>query len=228
MATSSRETSISKIVEKIVENDPILRECIASGIVNYSSIARMIKPIVDREVGSDVSVQSIKVALIRLASRINPLDTTRIEKILADTSIEVKTKVSIITYDSTLYKDVIRLSSGINSARFLSIVTGITNVTVIISEEQVKTFLDNIQAKPLLYLDNLTALVLVSPVENIYTPGFIAYVTTVLAQAGINIIQVTSSYSETVIIVSSEDTLKAFTLLNELIARARKKLYVVK
>ncbi|MGC9012748.1 ACT domain-containing protein, partial [Thermogladius sp.] len=63
----------------------------------------------------------------------------------------------------------------------------------------------------------------VSPVENVYTPGLIAYVTSLLAQAGINIVQITSSYSETMMVVSPEDTVKASNVLNDAISRARKK-----
>ena len=218
-----RRESITGVVERIVENSPLLKECLASGVANYSSVARMIKPVVDEELGFDASVESIKVALVRLSRKMSPLDVSSVEKILGETSIEVKTRVTVMTYDSSSTRDVLRVVSGVQGARFLSVVTGITNVTVMVGDEQARLFTEGVGSKPLFYQGGLTAIVLVSPVENVYTPGLIAYITSLLAQTWINIIQITSSYSETVIVVSPEDTMKAFNVLNDAVSRARKK-----
>jgi hypothetical protein len=216
------ESSVSRVVEKIVENNPVLKECLASGLANYSRVARAIKRFVDEELGGEASIESIKVALIRLARRLSPMNVSNIERILRETSIEVKTKVSVLTYDSSALREIVRIAGSLQGTRFLSIVTGITSITVMVGDEQSKTFL-NIGSKPLFQQSGLTAILLVSPVENIYTPGLIAYVTTILAQSNINIIQITSSYSETIIVISPEDTMKAFSILSEAIARARGK-----
>ncbi|MGC9012571.1 MAG: hypothetical protein ACP5VX_06400, partial [Thermogladius sp.] len=133
-----KKESITGVVERIIENSPLLKECLASGVANYSSVARMIKPVVDEELGFDASVESIKVALVRLSRKMSPLDVSSVEKILGETSIEVKTRVTVITYDSSSTRDVLRVVSGVQGARFLSVVTGITNVTVMVGDEQAR------------------------------------------------------------------------------------------
>jgi hypothetical protein len=222
-ALETGESSVSRAVEKIVENNPVLKECLASGLANYSRAARAIKRFVDEELREDASIESIKVALVRLARRLSPMNVSSVERILRETSIEVKTKVSVLTYDLVALREIVRIAGSLQGTRFLSIVTGITSITVMVGDEQAKTFLDNIVSKPLFQQSGLTAVLLVSPVENIYTPGLIAYITTILAQSNINIIQITSSYSETIIVISPEDTMKAFSILSEAIARARGK-----
>ena len=65
-------------------------------------------------------------------------------------------------------------------------------------------------------------LVIVSPKDVVEVPGFIAHVTGILASNGINISQIESVYTDTILVMKLDDALKAFQLLREAIEVAKK------
>jgi len=68
---------------------------------------------------------------------------------------------------------------------------------------------------------NLVAIIVVSPPEIMFVPGVVAYITAVMAHNNINILHIESSYTDTVIVVSKEDALRAFSVISEHVELAR-------
>ena len=71
------------------------------------------------------------------------------------------------------------------------------------------------QSEILDIIDNQSALVLVSPIDIITTPGVINYVTGLLAFNEINVTQILGSYTDTIIVINRADALKAFQVLEQ-------------
>ena len=69
-----------------------------------------------------------------------------------------------------------------------------------------------------------SAVVIVSPREIITTPGFVAYITSLLARHQINITQIESCHTDTVLILDQENALRAFQILEEALTLAKKAL----
>ena len=70
-------------------------------------------------------------------------------------------------------------------------------------------------------LEDQTAIVMVSPEEITRTPGVIAYITSALANNGINITQIISCHRETVIVCDRSEASRAYTVLENIISSAR-------
>ena len=60
---------------------------------------------------------------------------------------------------------------------------------------------------------NLVALILLSPERVEVTPGFVAFITQLLASRSINIVEFISCSTNTIIILDTPDALHAFSLL---------------
>ncbi|MCP4647585.1 MAG: hypothetical protein GY852_07605, partial [bacterium] len=58
--------SISKTVEEVVQEQPILLWSIEAGVINYSAAAEYLKPTVERRLKKKVSAESILMGLRRL------------------------------------------------------------------------------------------------------------------------------------------------------------------
>ncbi|MEM4617680.1 MAG: ACT domain-containing protein, partial [Ignisphaera sp.] len=71
-----------------------------------------------------------------------------------------------------------------------------------------------------------SAIVIVSPIEIMYTPGVLSYITNILALNGINIVHIESCYTDTIIVVSREDLIKAFQVLSKHIDISKKLLTI--
>jgi hypothetical protein len=221
------ERSLAEIVRSIVDSDPELRACLARGVVNYSELARKLKPLVEEASGLPASVEAVKTALIRYARKLREAGTTpgrRLLEILARSSLELRTNIVVATVRlhalPKLAPEVVKL---MGRARLLLILQGINTVTLIVSGEEFSEVERLLEADDIVDIQrNQTVIVVVSPPEVVRTPGFMAYVTGILAANGINISQVESVYTDTILVLSHRDAMKAFTLLEQAVKTARK------
>ena len=65
--------------------------------------------------------------------------------------------------------------------------------------------------------DGQSAIILISPEENIRTPGFIYLLTSVLSYNGINITQIISCHKDTVFVFERKDAIRAYDVLENFI-----------
>ena len=59
-------SNISKIIEKEISSSPFLEESIAEDLINISSLARMLKPKVEAELGKEVKTGALVMAINRM------------------------------------------------------------------------------------------------------------------------------------------------------------------
>jgi len=86
-------------------------------------------------------------------------------------------------------------------------------ISVIISSEELDIpYIVHVQVS-----SNLVALILISPPRVEDTPGFVAFITSLLASREINIVEFISCSTNTVIILDQADALNAFSLLQNYI-----------
>ncbi len=213
--------SITRSVKAIVDNDLAFQDALQRGYVNYSAMARMIKPSISAILGRDVSIDSIVTALKRIrSSYITP--SKGISSIIAGSKVNVRTdvaKVSIIKTRSTIEKISIPLREYYDS--FISVSEGIKSVTMIFDDiilEKMKTLFNE---HILEYEDDLAAIIVESPEEIIKTPGCALVFYNQLARRRINIEDTISCYTDTIIVVKMDDVARAFNALTELIVENR-------
>ncbi|NPA05760.1 MAG: ACT domain-containing protein [Crenarchaeota archaeon] len=219
-------TSVAEAVRRVVDSDPCLRECLAKGIINYSELARRLLPAIERLTGSRPSFESVKMAAIRyaekLASSMEGIEGS-IVSLLSMSALEVRTGISVLTVRiGALRKLAGLVGELLGSARFFAMMQSLTSVTVIVDDEHLPMVRSVLSDDDIidLYRDQ-AALVIVSPKHIVSTPGFIAYVSSLLARNGINITQIESCHTDTVLIISKKDLLQAFELLTSAIEMAR-------
>lgn len=220
------KTSISELVRSVLEISPCMVESIEKGYANYSRLAGLIAEVIRSRYHISCSPEAVKMAILRTRNKIHLYPQFRkILEILASTSIEVKTNLIILTYDVTLFKEIAKIANELaGKTRFLSMTQSVGNITIITNSEIYDYIKKSIKAEPLLDIMDVSALILISPPENIKTPGFIAYITMILAQQGINIIQIVSAHNDTILVVNKQDAVKAFNIIERLIEDARRTL----
>jgi len=220
--------SLSGIVRRIVDADPCIRECLARGVVNYSELARRIKPLVEAESGRGASLEALKAALLRYSHRLKSGEQEtpqhRLLEVLARSALELRTGVVVATVRLHVLPKLAQVVAElIGKSRLLFLMQSITSVTVTVSSEYFDEIVRRLGEESFIeiYRDH-AVLVIVSPREVIEVPGFIAHVTGILARNGINISQIESVHTDTILVMKLEDALKAFQLLREAIEVAKK------
>ncbi|AFL66820.1 ACT domain-containing protein [Desulfurococcus amylolyticus] len=216
-------TSVSNIVREIVESDPCLVEALSNGYVNYSKLSERLAEVIREEYGVSCTPSSIKMSLLRSRSSVARQSLkSRIFRVLARSSIELKTGLAIVTYDYTVLHKVFKSVHELaGRTRFISISQGIDNITIIVNTELLDDLVGLMDKEPVWLERDVSAIIIVSPIENIETPGFISYITTLLARKGINILQIMSAHSDTIIVIDRKDSVEAFKTLELIILKAK-------
>ena len=220
-------TSVSEAVRRVVEANPSLQECLTSGIVNYSELARKLQPILTSILGRAVSIDAIKMALIRYADKMgrNKLVEfgTRVLEVLARSELEIRTGITVATFSISVLPQIIEMARQlVGKARFFAIMQALTTITIIMDNESFEYIKKLVDERHIVHvMRDQVAVIIVSPIEIIETPGVLAYITSILARNNVNIVQVASCHTDTVLIISKNDLVRTFQLLNEVIELAR-------
>jgi len=210
--------SVAEKVRRVVERDPIVRECLSRGLASISAVSRVIAARIASETGSQPSLSSVKMAVSRLARSLRAGHASRgVEAVLAKSALAVQDRVAVVSLPiSRLDRAVRAVYELAPASRFLQLVESTSAVTLMVSEEDLDRVL-SIVGDPLEVLRDQSAVIVVSPREIIETPGVVAYLTSYLAGYGINITQIVSAYLDTIIVVSRRDAPRAYNALHSLI-----------
>ncbi|MEM1619915.1 MAG: ACT domain-containing protein [Fervidicoccaceae archaeon] len=219
---------IAEVVRKIIDLNIPLLECLRMGVVNYTWASEKIMSEVLKLSGRKrVNVDAIKAALIRYHDELKneaEIERKSVIEVLARSSIELQDDITVITIRrhaaEQLMPDLLRLAS---ESRFFSLVESKRFYTVTISSEDASKIVRKLSEEEVLeQLTGQSIIVLISPHEITTTPGVISHISRHLFNRGINITQVISSYTDTMIVVSRDQAIKALEALQEIVESCRK------
>ena len=190
--------SVAKKVRDHLRNKPYLLEALEKGIANLSELARQIQTELKT---NDTS--AIKAALRRYSEELQKHKQKREERVL-----NLLERSSIAVYDR---KSVMITGKEVNSKTGMK-VDLLDKFVYLLDRSDLP---ERINA--LVKHDNCTMIVVHSPEELEATPGVVAFLTTLLAEQGVNIIEFISCWTETIIVIEKKDSLKVYETLSNLV-----------
>lgn len=212
--------TVPEATKQIIERSRYLVEAMSKDLINYSSLARYIKPELEKMLYKPVSEASIIMAIKRISEEIKPkfapltIFTTTPEMIVRSNLIELTLSNSESL--RTKYKLLSEMYSE-KSKYYFTLTEGVFETTIIISkdlEQQVTTVVHD--EKIVSEKDNLSAITIRLPKENVDTPGVYYFFLKSLAWDGINIVEIVSTPNELSIILEDEEVNAAFGILKSL------------
>jgi aspartokinase len=196
---SDRTKSVAQLVRETINMRPSLLDALKMQIVNYSALARMLQT----EIGEG-SLEAVKAAIIRVSDELETESSLREEMVLSilrESVVRLQDKISVIISSEEL--DIPYIVTAYLTDSYVYVV----------DQTRLKNKLpDHVQVS-----SNLVALILISPPRVEETPGFVAFITSLLASREINIVEFISCSTNTVIILDQADALSAFSLLQNYI-----------
>jgi aspartokinase len=190
-----RTKSVAQVVRETIQMRPSLVDALKMQIVNYSALARMLQS----EIGEG-SLEAVKAAIIRVSDELETekgLQEERVLSILRESVVRLQDKIAVIISQEEL--DIPYLVTAYLTDSYVYVV----------DQTQLKRKLpDFVQVT-----SNLVALILISPPRVESTPGFVAFITSLLSSREINIVEFISCSTNTVIVLDQGDALNAFSLL---------------
>jgi len=213
--------SVASAVRGHILRDPCLLECIARGIVNHSELARRVAEELEADMGKRPSEAAVKMAIHRLVKRVSADESPAVKRILASSALIVQDSVTVITVPRENMQRALSAATALaNRTRFIQVTQGFRTATIVVASEDADNLISQV-GEPVEVVGDQAAIILISPEEIIRTPGFIAFVTGYLSRQGINITQIISCYTETVIVLDSGAASKAYRILHSLISRLK-------
>ena len=214
--------TISSVVEQYIKSKPFLLSSLSQGIINLTSLARIMMPELEAHLGKDVKQGAVVMSLKRLSEELDFKINYKISKVLKNIGeITVRSSLTDFTYviSDTLLDNQAKLISEINKQQdiFYTSSRGV-NETNIVTSTSVEPMVEAIFKNEKLThkIENLSSITVKLPQENISTPGVYYYIFQRLAWEGIIIHEVISTTNEFTIIVSDEQIDVAFKVIKDL------------
>ncbi|MCH4829898.1 MULTISPECIES: aspartate kinase [Flavobacterium] len=214
--------TISSVVENYIRSKPFLLNALSQGIINLTSLARLITEELEAELGKDVKQGAIIMALKRLSEDLSFQVNHKITKVLREIGeITVRSSLNDYTYlvSDSIFQKQAELITELNKRQdvFFTSSRGVNEANIVVSDS-VSELVDKYFKDERLTqkLENLSSITVKLPKENTVTPGIYYFIFQRLAWEGIIIYEVISTSNEFTVLVDDNVVDKAFKIIKDL------------
>ncbi len=190
--------TIAQNVRNYLKNKPYLLEALEKGIVNLSELSRQIQTDLKT---NDTS--AIKAALRRYSEELQKHKKKREEKVL-----QLLKRSNIAVYDA---KSVVITSKQMPTKTGME-VDLMGKFVYLLDRSDLPARISALDKH-----ENCTMIVVHSPRELETTPGVVAFLATLLSEQNINVVEFISCWTETILVVEKQDSLKTYEILSNMV-----------
>ena len=213
--------TISSAVEDYIKSKPFLISALSQGIINLTSLSRIIKSDIEVSLKKEVKYGAIVMALKRLSNELEFRTTFKTVKIIKDIG-DITVRSSLVDYNfkvsDTLLSNQAKLLAKVdNNDDFYTSSRGVNECNIVVSGNLISLVEDVLKNEILLSKqENLSSISIKLPSENVSIPGVYYFVFQRLSWEGINIYEVISTSNEFTILVNEDQVDKAFKVIKDL------------
>jgi hypothetical protein len=214
--------TISSVVEQYIKKKPFLQSALAQGIINLTSLSRIVKPEIEEELGKDIRNGAIVMALKRLSDDLEFRATHKIIKVLKNIGeITVRSSLTDYTFlaSDTILVQQAKLLEAVNQNQdvFYTSSRGVNEINIVISNLMDKTVEELFRAEKCTQkAQELSSITVKLPAENVSVPGIYYFIFQRLAWEGIVLYEVISTTNEFTILVNDDQVDIAFKTIKDL------------
>ncbi len=206
--------NITRLAEAYIESHPSVKDCMRKRLVNYSRLSRQV--IKDSSLKSS-DFDAVLVAARRYFRKLSKSAAAedRIRSLLSRSRIEIKNKIVVVVIDKHIFTDdLLELERRIKKSRnVFYAIEGTDAITIITAA----AFLDDIRSifksGIIKVWADLALVIIASPEEIEETPGVFSYLSALLSDRNINLLEAMSCWSETLFVVAEQDIARVLEAL---------------
>ena len=214
--------TISSVVEDYIRTKPYLSTALSQGIINLTSLSRIIKPDIEKILKKNANNGAIVMSLKRISDNMEFISTHKIIKTLNKIG-DITVRSSLLDYNfkisPTFLASQAKFLTEINDNKesFYTSSRGVSECNIIISSN-LKSFLEKCFEKEFLVnkYENLSSVSIKLPNENVSVPGIYYFIFQRLSWEGVNIREVISTSNEFTILVDEDYVNIAFKVIKDL------------
>jgi aspartokinase len=214
--------SLGKITEELINKSPFLREAMSENLINISSLARKLRPEIEKIAEKEVNEGAIVMAIKRMPPGYYHQLDLKIKNVMGEIGdILVRSNLASFTFENsdTLKEKQLEVVNILNRENdsFFAITRGITETTIIVNSIHTEKITSLFKKEKLTTeSQNLASVTVKLPSINIKLHGVYYYILKHLAWDGINITEIISTSNEFTTVVSQSDIDRAFSILMKL------------
>lgn len=214
--------SLGKITEELINKSPFLREAMSENLINISSLARKLRPEIEKIAEKEVNEGAIVMAIKRMPPGYYHQLDLKIKNVMGEIGdILVRSNLASFTFENsdTLKERQLEVVNILNRENdsFFAITRGITETTIIVNSIHTEKITSLFKKEKLTTeSQNLASVTVKLPSINIKLHGVYYYILKHLAWDGINITEIISTSNEFTTVVSQSDIDRAFSILMKL------------
>ncbi len=188
-----------------------ISDCLDYGVINYSALARKVSE--ELHMGNE---KAVMVACRRYAKGRKRVNEEEILRILKRSEIGIRTGIAIIIARSSWHQfsELSKAMQSVNIERSLKVIKGSSATTIIVEEAFLDPLERMIGRDAMKVMRSLAQITIMSPEEIEEVPGVISYLLSSLFSAGINILEVMSCFTDTILILDEKDVSRGFDILS--------------
>jgi len=214
--------TISSVVEDYIKTKPFLSTALSQGIINLTSLSRIIKPDIEKILKKNAKNGAIVMSLKRISDNMEFVSTHKIIKTLNKIG-DITVRSSLLDYNfkisPTFLASQAKFLTEINDNKesFYTSSRGVSECNIVISSN-LKCFLEKCFEKEFLVnkYKNLSSVSIKLPNENVSIPGIYYFIFQRLSWEGVNIREVISTSNEFTILVDEDYVNIAFKVIKDL------------
>ncbi len=214
--------TIASQVSEYVKTKPYLSTALFQGIINLTSLARKIQPEIEKALRKPARSGAIVMALKRISDNEEFLSTHRIVNVLRNLG-DITVRSSLTDYCFKLSESLLLAQSKFlteikdKKDVFYTSSRGVGESNIVISST-ISILLEEVFRREICIdkLDNLSAITVKLPIDNVKIPGIYYFIFQRLSWEGVNINQVISTSNEFTILVDENSINVAFEVIKNL------------
>lgn len=212
--------TISHLVEKIVNERPLLFQALEQDIVSFGNLAAQLEKEITEELGKEIKRSAVVMALRRYSDKIQSKHD--LPKFDFRSEINMKTNLCDIAIQKSpsLFLKLQKINKLADYAKgdTLNIIRGNYEVSIVTNLKYLDKIRKELKGEKIIKVEeNLVALSLNFSEKFLYTPGVISTVVRKLTWEDINIYELISTFTELTFIISKKDATKGYTALQSLV-----------
>ncbi len=214
--------SITGAVESVLSSMRFLQTAFKYELVNYSALARLIKPVVEEKTGGRTSLDALIMAIRRHVLSRKKTEKPDIYKMMCKSSVELMTDMFWINYKRSdeLYKKLLECEEKINwqAGEKMYIVQRSNEISVISVSKYVNKLSNLADESQIIEKQLDTALITVElPPASHYTNGLWVFFANQFDEISVNVLSIFSSYTKISFLIDEKDAARAYHKLSSVI-----------
>lgn len=214
--------TVASVVEQYLKTKPFLLSSLSEGIINLTSLARIIMPFIEIHLGKDIKQGAVVMALKRISEELDFKISHKVTRVLQNLGeITVRSSLTDYTFEvsETLLENQSKLMYQLKTHKnlFYTSSRGVNETNIVVSSEVNYVVEEMLRTEKLLSKNlNLSSITVKLPHENVSVPGVYYYIFQSLAWEGVIIDEVISTSNEFIIIVNESQIDTAFKVIKDL------------